>query len=545
MADPRAFAFPAQRRAPRSALRRCGLAAAALVPLACALGPRPTYPTPESGTPAALVDLPAGERLARGSELYARHCEVCHGQSGDGRGPGAAFLFPPATDWTRGRFRLASTENGAPTDADLVATLRRGMPGSAMPAWGWISEPDLWSLAAWVRELATRGLAARVEQDALDHGEELSPEGARARAEARLAPGPRVRTPPWREPTADDLALGRRLFLESCAPCHGEEGTGSREPRFDEDGGLNWARDFTAGILKGGASREELVHRVAVGMPGSAMPPTPLDDAALAALVAHVRRMIPAGAEDRLVQTRETLRVRRTSALPEAPGDPGWDEAEEIRVVLAPLAWSDLAVGAAELAALHDGQRIALRVRWDDATTDVALFAGAQHADAVALQFSEAPAPALFGMGSAEHATVIWHWRSLRLAEVAEAADLASPVPHLLTHDPREVAWTDASPYRVAEGVPPLSQAVDRLRARGVERVLRTRPEPAETRVAPRATDAGWEVVFVRDLVPASGGDVAFAPGRPVQVALAVWNGAAGDRGARKAISIWQELLLE
>jgi hypothetical protein len=30
-----------------------------------------------------------------------------------------------------------------------------------------------------------------------------------------------------------------------------------------------------------------------------------------------------------------------------------------------------------------------------------------------------------------------------------------------------------------------------------------------------------------------------------MQLACAVWNGAGGDHGARKSISIWQELILE
>ena len=73
--------------------------------------------------------------LERGRELYAQHCAVCHGETGDGRGQAAYLLSPAPRDFSEGLFRVASTWNSVPTDADLAQTLRRGMPGSSMPPW--------------------------------------------------------------------------------------------------------------------------------------------------------------------------------------------------------------------------------------------------------------------------------------------------------------------------------------------------------------------------------------------------------------------------
>ena len=43
------------------------------------------------------------------AELYATHCEVCHGATGDGHGPSAHHLFPRPRDLRSGTLRLVST----------------------------------------------------------------------------------------------------------------------------------------------------------------------------------------------------------------------------------------------------------------------------------------------------------------------------------------------------------------------------------------------------------------------------------------------------
>src|SRR5690606_18053389 len=139
---------------------------------------------------------------------------------------------------------------------------------------------------------------------------------------------------------SDVLARGRALYLERCAQCHAADGTGERDPRLNEDGTLNWARDFTAGFLKGGDSEHALACRIAAGLPGTAMPPNRLAAADESALVAYVRSLIPPGQAERLVHVRSRLVARRVSAAPHDADDPAWTSAAPIRVVLAPLWWN-------------------------------------------------------------------------------------------------------------------------------------------------------------------------------------------------------------
>jgi mono/diheme cytochrome c family protein len=74
----------------------------------------------------------AGEPVSaeRAAELYARHCAICHGESGDGRGPRRASLFRHPRDFRDPAWR----EDRTP--AEVRAVIRDGVPGSDMPAWG-------------------------------------------------------------------------------------------------------------------------------------------------------------------------------------------------------------------------------------------------------------------------------------------------------------------------------------------------------------------------------------------------------------------------
>jgi DMSO reductase family type II enzyme heme b subunit len=68
---------------------------------------------------------------------------------------------------------------------------------------------------------------------------------------------------------------------------------------------------------------------------------------------------------------------------------------------------------------------------------------------------------------------------------------------------------------------------------------------PDQVHALARWQDGRWSVDFRRELRPEAAQALVLHPGQRVQVACAVWNGAAGDSGARKSISIWQELVLD
>ncbi len=67
----------------------------------------------------------AGDAAA-GKAVYERKCLLCHGEKGDGKGPGAERLDPKPRDFTSGVYKIRSTASGQlPTDPDLM----RDAPG--------------------------------------------------------------------------------------------------------------------------------------------------------------------------------------------------------------------------------------------------------------------------------------------------------------------------------------------------------------------------------------------------------------------------------
>jgi mono/diheme cytochrome c family protein len=101
--------------------------------------------------------------LGRGKELYATHCESCHGADGKGGGPAAAGLNPPPADFTDAfHARYYS-------DAGRVRIIEKGSPGTAMAAFeGTLDDAQIVDVYAYVRTF--RGDApAAAEHDHSTH----------------------------------------------------------------------------------------------------------------------------------------------------------------------------------------------------------------------------------------------------------------------------------------------------------------------------------------------------------------------------------------
>lgn len=210
-----------------------------------------------------------------GPALYAFHCASCHGINGDAQGPTSSALNPPARHFGMERFRLAGTTNGNPTDDDLLAVIRNGIPGTAMTSFRHLSEAEQLALVAEVRKRTANGLRRKLikiyeTEGGIDEAE-LGP------LVHRLSqPGEPVAAPNPMPPTsADAVARGRVLYTANCASCHGPNGRGDGPQVKDlknENGHPTRPRDLTSGSYKGGGTPERLYVRLAVGLPGTPMP---------------------------------------------------------------------------------------------------------------------------------------------------------------------------------------------------------------------------------------------------------------------------------
>lgn len=279
----------------------------------------------------------AGQYLSHGRKLYARHCQHCHGVSGDGDGPTARYLNPRPRDYRLGVFKFTSTDKDTlATRDDLTRVIAKGIPGTYMPAFvPLLKEDELKVLVEYVRWLAMRGqlerqllkylkydfAADRAVREAKESGgsrsdiekqidtelqtyvKETLPgfinevvgdlvtkwEAAEAPEAVFIPPVPRV---------TDDAASrerGKLLFQKEgkCVNCHGPSGRGDGFQTEDYQkneatGGVYsvrglhdvWGqpikpRDLTRGIYRGGRRPIDIYRRIAQGIKGTPMPPAP------------------------------------------------------------------------------------------------------------------------------------------------------------------------------------------------------------------------------------------------------------------------------
>jgi putative copper export protein/mono/diheme cytochrome c family protein len=97
------------------------------------------YPTTFQAAPVGYTP----QTIASGQSLFASHCALCHGLSGQGDGPAAARSTVPPAD-------LTADHLYGHTDGDLFWVLTVGL-GDAMPAFGTaLSADDRWRLASFL-----------------------------------------------------------------------------------------------------------------------------------------------------------------------------------------------------------------------------------------------------------------------------------------------------------------------------------------------------------------------------------------------------------
>lgn len=485
------------------------------------------------------------EPLPSGQRLYELHCAACHGENGDGQGPAAVWLYPKPRNFSAGLFKIHSTPAGTlPSDEDLFQVITRGMPGSSMPAFNYLSEAERRQLVAYVKYLtAYRDESGR----RVNRFEQAAAEGAL---------GQPVEVPP--EPPADmaSLTLGKAMYEKmQCFTCHGPTGAGDgpQVPTLKDAFGLPARpRDFNTSSFRGGPSGRDLYLRIHNGLAGTPMVPygddvmTPNERWALVHYVQSLRRTEVA-VNDLLTPEHNLIRAFKVRRLPGDPLDPAWERFDPVRVPLQPLWPEPDPVYAVAVTALHDGRRLALLCQWRDELPQRMPIRVQDFEDAVALQFSMTTNYPFLGMGDAANPVNLWQWKAGWQAQVEAGG---SPVEMRLAYPNLYVSTYLASTGSTAAeagnllALPPRS-AVEDANARGFGSFKSQPPDGQNVWGKGLWQGGAWRVVFVRTLKSRDQGDVKFAPGRPVPVSFAVWNGGQGDRNGRKAISNWYQLVLE
>jgi mono/diheme cytochrome c family protein len=505
--------------------------------------------------------------ISKGKLLYTNYCAQCHGDKGEGNGPAARFLYPKPRNFTENQFRIVSTDNHIPSDRDLMQVITNGMPGSAMFPFAHLPEDERQSLVTYVRSLTRQAYEERYRLQAAENKEEVNSEEMAQLLDTALLPGPEMKLPAdLPSPSSEVMARGQKLYLTTCAPCHGAtgKGDGSQDQR-NNDGTPTRPRDFTRGIFKGGRDFRQLYYRLMLGMPGSPMPSSTgtLQPDQAAEIIHHVLSLSEPTAQAKVEHKRAGLLAKRVDrALPADLPDSIWDNVPAVPIVLTPLWWRDYPEPDLNVQALHDGQIIAIRLRWHDETRNDQTVRIQDFEDMAAVQlFKGMPEPFL-GMGLTNRAVDVWLWRASWQGNPASYADVDSAYPNMgvdlypfeqagkgpRRHAPdlQPRAYLTANAAGNLRSDPTAAFTGNSLEAKGIG-TLTMRPRLSQLVSASGSWESGrWTVVLRRMLVtkdPESG--ITLTARDKLSIAFAIWDGAARDRNGQKLVSIWHDLQLE
>lgn len=257
----------------------------------------PAAPSATGPVDAGGFDL-SPPSLAAGSRIYGRLCANCHGLNGDGRGPVGPWSYPYPRDFRTGVFKLAIGDS-KPTAEQMIALLRHGVPGSAMPVYDLLSDTDIRAVAAIVVHQSQRGEAEIAGLRAAADGDDpsvvirttaatLGQRWSQSRPTVPSVVGLEHGTGGY----DDAVRRGKDLFhspTTGCVTCHRDYGR-VESYRYDVWGAPVRVPDLTQGLFRWGRDDATLAARIRYGIPAVGMPASPsLTDAQLVDLVTFIR----------------------------------------------------------------------------------------------------------------------------------------------------------------------------------------------------------------------------------------------------------------
>lgn len=181
-------------------------------------------------------------KLARGEQLYVRHCAVCHGDRGSGAVWTQSSLNPPPRNFTTALRDELTRER-------MVTSVTYGRPGTAMMSFRKRLSPDeIETVVDYIRSAFLGKAVPSAKAEKVVQVDMSLPFPGGLRGDARL---------------------GKRFFESNCFTCHGKQGDGKgpRSKFIDPK-----PRDFLTPQSRRRFNRPALFTAVRDGVRGTVMP---------------------------------------------------------------------------------------------------------------------------------------------------------------------------------------------------------------------------------------------------------------------------------
>jgi mono/diheme cytochrome c family protein len=176
------------------------------------------------------ADLPDADRMKTGEQIYFRECVDCHGETGNGAGFLAEGFDVKPRDFRQAKYKFRSTPFGElPAMVDVERSIREGVAGTSMPAWGqFLTDREIGDVARYLVVFSPRFVAAW-----RDHSEPPRLQVTAVPSEVtELSLHPVGDAHPCGSGAHDHsyACEGEKLWhVTLCKWCHGDEGRGDGE----------------------------------------------------------------------------------------------------------------------------------------------------------------------------------------------------------------------------------------------------------------------------------------------------------------------------
>ncbi|MEE8260525.1 MAG: c-type cytochrome [Nitrospinaceae bacterium] len=492
----------------------------------------PTVPNP-----------PTEPSVERGKLVYTEKCIFCHAEDGSGKGVSAFYSSPRPRNFIKGQYKFRTTPFGKiPTDADLYKMLIRGMPGTTMPSWKHFPEVDLKSLVLYLKTLSKK--FAKFIKKGKTH---------------KLI---KVESPP--PFNQKSLERGKTFFDATCSGCHGLKGRSDGESthrNVDIESDAIRPRNLTKPwTFRRGSAPKDLFLTIRTGLSTTAMPRHSkriYKDTEIWDIVYYIRTLfglektifevdIPPDSELLNPSVTNNLRaVNVKGPLPLNPEDDIWKLTPSFFI---PLAGQILeaeknfypTIDSVWVQAIHNGDEIVFKLRWDDPTFDPILKTIAQ--------VQESPPPplppelqALLGDEEAsdpeETPQPQKHPDSIAIQFPAGTSDDGS-LPYFLNGD-------QGHPVNLWQWISGSNKTTE-IYAQGLKHQGEHRPASQVVQSEVVFKYGQYQLVMKRKLTTSDkSNDVQFEGGATIPIAINAWDGNAKETGTKKSISTWFQMTLE
>ncbi|MGH8104670.1 MAG: c-type cytochrome, partial [bacterium] len=451
-------------------------------------------------------------------KVYLDKCSGCHGLEGAGDGPAADFLRPRPRDFTFGTYKFRTTASGElPTDADLTLTIKKGLPGSSMPAWeGAISDSDINGLIHYIKSFSERFKDATPPKTVA------------------------LKNPPTA--TADSIKRGRAAFDKAgCVKCHGNEGRGDGPsfPTLTDD----WDQPILPTdlhkpwTLRNGAGPADIFRTVTTGLNGSPMPSfaDTLTDDERSDLANYISSLFDRRTSDVVVKSKliRPSKDNPDADLPTTPDDTAWASAPFTDFTLIGQVSFDPrnftpTLDHVRVQSVYNEFHVAFKLTYGD------------HSD------SRPPAPGAATPAGGDESDVSEAPKlpdSFAIQFPSALPEPKRPKPYFMDgdHNLSVDLWTWTA------GESPDKDTLRDIVASG-QKPEDHREDPALSKLLDGKAvfkDGQRQIVIQRSLTTEGGAGIQFQPGVFIPIAFSGWDGFNGDEGMKKSVSAWYYLILE